>query len=56
DIDCHVIKPSVREYDDCCHEFCNKTPYVFKGLCRKEILFAIDLFNQIVRHELLRMI
>lgn len=27
-----------------------------KGLCRKEILFAIDHFNQIVRHELLRMI
>ncbi len=25
-------------------------------LCRKEILFAIDHFNQIVRHELLRMI
>lgn len=32
------------------------TPYVIKGLCRKEILFAIDHFNQIVRHELLRMI
>lgn len=25
-------------------------------VCRKEILFAIDHFNQIVRHELLRMI
>ena len=27
-----------------------------KGLCRKEILFAIDHLNQIVRYELLRMI
>ena len=56
DIDYHVRKPSAREYDDCCNEFWNVTPYVIKGLCRKEILFAIDHFNQIVRHELLRMI
>ena len=56
DIDYHVRKPSAREYDDCCNEFWNVTPYVIKGLCRKEILFAIDLFNQIVRHDLLRMI
>ena len=52
----HVRKPSAREYDDCCNEFWNVTPYVIKGLCRKEILFAIDHFNQIVRHEMLRMI
>ncbi|BBA22585.1 streptomycin adenylyltransferase [Mycoplasmopsis bovirhinis] len=52
----HVRKPSAREYDDCCNEFWNVTAYVIKGLCRKEILFAIDHFNQIVRHELLRMI
>lgn len=37
----HVRKPSAREYDDCCNEFWNVTPYVIKGLCRKEILFAI---------------
>ena len=45
DIDYHVRKPSAREYDDCCNEFWNVTPYVIKGLCRKEILFAIDHFN-----------
>ncbi|EAH4531968.1 aminoglycoside 6-adenylyltransferase [Campylobacter jejuni] len=56
DIDYHVRKPSAREYDDCCNEFWNVTPYVVKGLCRKEILFAIDHLNEIVRHELLRMI
>lgn len=44
----HVRKPSAREYDDCCNEFWNVTPYVIKGLCRKEILFAIDHFNQIL--------
>lgn len=56
DIDYHVKKPSAREYDDCCNEFWNVTPYVVKGLCRKEILFAIDHLNQILRFELLRMI
>ena len=56
DMDYHIRKPSAREYDDCCNEFWNTTTYVIKGLCRKEILFAIDHFNQIVRHELLRMI
>ena len=49
DMDYHIRKPSAREYDDCCNEFWNT-------MCRKEILFAIDHFNQIVRHELLRMI
>ncbi len=56
DIDYHIKKPTMREYDDCCNEFWNVTPYVVKGLCRKEILFAIDHMNQILRHELLRMI
>lgn len=55
DIDYHVRKPSAREYDDCCNEFWHVTPYVVKGLCRKEILFAIDHLNQILRFELLRM-
>ncbi|MDF2804384.1 MAG: aminoglycoside adenylyltransferase [Anaerocolumna sp.] len=56
DIDYHVKNPSEREYDDCCNEFWNVTTYVVKGLCRKEILFAIDHLNQILRFELLRMI
>ena len=38
------------------HAVAKGCAYVIKGLCRKEILFAIDHFNQIVRHELLRMI
>lgn len=56
DIDYHLKKPTERMFDDCCNEFWNTTPYVVKGLCRKEILFAIDHLNDIVRKELLRMI
>ena len=28
----HVRKPSAREYDDCCNEFWNVTPYVIGGM------------------------
>ena len=56
DIDYHVKKPSAAEFNDCCNEFWWVSTYVVKGLCRKEILFALDHLNQIVRHELLRMI
>lgn len=56
DIDYHVKRPTSRTFDDCCNEFWNTTTYVVKGLCRREILFAIDHLNQIVRQELLRMI
>lgn len=55
DVDYHVKQPTKKEYDDCCNEFWHITPYVVKGLCRREILFAIDHLNQILRHELLRM-
>ena len=50
-----IRKPSARCFDDCCNEFWNITPYVVKGLCRKEILFAIDHLY-LMRNELLRMI
>ena len=56
DIDYHLHCPTARMFDDCCNEFWNTIPYVVKGLCRKEILFAIDHMNDIVRKELLRMI
>ncbi len=56
DIDYHLQRPTERMSDDCCNEFWNTVPYVVKGLCRREILFAIDHMNEIVRKELLRMI
>ena len=56
DTDYHIRRPTERSFDDCCNEFWNTTTYVVKGLCRREILFAIDHLNNIVRMELLRMI
>ncbi len=56
DIDYHLQRPTERMFDDCCNEFWNTVPYVVKGLCRREILFAIDHMNEIGRKELLRMI
>lgn len=56
DVDYHLQRPTERMFDDCCNEFWNTVPYVVKGLCRREILFAIDHMNDIVRKELLRMI
>lgn len=56
DADYHLQRPTGRMFDDCCNEFWNTVTYVVKGLCRKEILFAIDHMNEIVRKELLRMV
>lgn len=56
DADYHLQRPTARMFDDCCNEFWNTTTYVVKGLCRREILFAIDHLNEIVRKELLRML
>ena len=42
----HVRKTSAREYDDCCNEFWNVTPYVIKGLSlRKFYLLLIILIR-----------
>lgn len=51
----HIQKPGARSFDDCCNEFWNITLYVVKGLCRRELLFAIDLLAM-MRNELLRML
>ncbi|QIW82240.1 aminoglycoside 6-adenylyltransferase AadK [Bacillus tequilensis] len=50
-----IKKPTAREFDDCCNEFWMVSTYVVKGLARKEILFAIDHVNEIVRPNVLRM-
>lgn len=56
DIDYHVKKPTAEFFDDCCNEFWWVSTYVVKGLCRNEILFAIDHLSNIVRPNLLLMI
>ncbi len=55
DINYWISKPNERCYDDCCNEFWNLTSYIVKGLCRKEILYAIDHLH-LLRQEILRMI
>ncbi|MFF2480633.1 aminoglycoside 6-adenylyltransferase [Paenibacillus sp. NPDC058071] len=50
-----IHKPSEGQFDDCCNEFWSVSSYVAKGLVRKELLFALDHMNQIIRPELLRM-
>lgn len=56
DEDYHIRKPTERIFGDCCNEFWNVTPYIVKGLCRGEYLFAADHLNEILRKELLRML
>ena len=51
----HIRRPTAQMFDDCCNEFWNVTPYVLKGLCREELLFAADHLH-LVRQELLRML
>lgn len=51
----HIAVPSQTVFNDCCNEFWNTSLYVVKGLCRGEIIYAIDHL-EIVRRELLRMI
>lgn len=55
DVEYWIKRPSARSFDDCCNEFWNITLYVVKGLCRKEILFAVDHLY-LMRNELLRII
>lgn len=50
-----IQKPSAAKFDDCCNEFWWVSTYVAKGLARKELLFAVDHLNQIIRPSLLLM-
>jgi len=52
----HIQKPSARSFDDCCNEFWMSATYVAKGLARGEILFAIDMMNNVFRPNLLTML
>ena len=55
DEDYWVKQPSAKLFADCCNEFWWVSPYVVKGLWRKEILYAKQHLN-IVRAMLLRML
>ncbi|WP_238327428.1 aminoglycoside 6-adenylyltransferase [Paenibacillus gorillae] len=56
DEDYWVKRPSAAFFADCCNEFWWVSTYVAKGLWRKEMLFAQDHLNQIMRPMLIQML
>ncbi|UOQ84528.1 aminoglycoside 6-adenylyltransferase [Gracilibacillus salinarum] len=51
----HYIKqPTYSEFVDCCNEFWWVNPYVAKGLCRDQYLYATHHIDKVLREELLR--
>lgn len=55
DIDFHIKKPSEEFVDNCSNEFWWLSAYVTKGLCRNELLYAIEHIN-LMKKQLLTMI
>lgn len=56
DEDYRVQPPSAKLFGNCCNEFWWVAPYVAKGLCRNEILYAKKHLDNYVRGELLKML
>lgn len=56
DEDYRVKRPSEAYFHDCRNEFWMVSSYVAKGLWRREILFAMDHINDILRPMLLQMV
>lgn len=56
DRDYHVKRPNAAFYDECANEFWWTVTYVAKGLCRKEMLYALWHMDRCVREELIRML
>lgn len=48
-------KPTEREFFDCCNEFWWVTPYVAKGLWRRDLGYARHMLDTILRSEALKM-
>lgn len=51
-----IKKPTQDEFDACCNEFWWISTYVTKGILRKQMIYAVEYMNQIVRRELLNML
>ncbi|SES12519.1 aminoglycoside 6-adenylyltransferase [Psychrobacillus sp. OK032] len=56
DSDYWVRRPSADFFADCCNEFWWVSTYVAKGLWRKEILYAAEHLNNIIRPMLFKML
>lgn len=48
--------PTAKAFGDCCNEFWWVSVYVAKGLWRQEILYAKNMFDCVVREELMKML
>lgn len=48
--------PTAKAFSDCCNEFWWVCPYVAKGLWRREIVYAKQMLDQVVRDQLMRML
>jgi len=48
--------PTAKLFADCCNEFWWVSPYVAKGLWRKEILYAKSTLDEYVRPQLMKML
>ncbi len=48
--------PTAKAFSDCCNEFWWVCPYVAKGLCREEIIYAKSMFDRVVREQLMKML
>jgi len=55
DINFHVKKPGNEFVDNCCNEFWLLSTYVTKGLCRKELLYAVKHLN-LMKEQMFTMI
>ena len=51
-----ITPPSAKAFEDCCNEFWWVSPYVAKGLCRREQLYAVWHMEAVIRKELLKML
>lgn len=51
-----IKPPTAKAYEDCCNEFWWVSPYVAKGLCRQEQLYAVWHMEAVIREELLKML
>ncbi len=48
--------PSAKQFADCCNEFWWVSPYVAKGLWRREIPYAKHMLDEAVRAQLVKML
>jgi aminoglycoside 6-adenylyltransferase len=56
DRDYLVSIPTLQEFADCCNEFWWVCPYVAKGLCRKQLIYAKSMFEGPLRKMFLKMV